>query len=599
MLVISSCDLLSNQNLLSHQNTKLQLSQISSVKPSKEPYIFLRSDQEKISLTQFNRSSLALHLLDHISFPFLKKTDLPKKKSDFNIKVLSMCTSESSNQKVVKETYIFERKSKITFLNVIPQDVLLSPDDADFTCSFIFSIKNFNQNIDNYIVTQHPFIGSQEEWGLILHNKTVNKLNLLINLADTSGWTLVKKNDQTLDRYRLICHQLQDSISFKLKDFKTQFLSGHLFKDAAPKGIQHCRILSEKSDWIYGMTQLFKVNFDYIYFKNQKQVLDLNQISYSVVNKGNPFLTFTEDLLGFSHMKRDPSFEYRDKDLKDPYLFSTIKFSGLPHDFSYNKYQDVQVYVHSMCSHPLTDQVVENHYQFLLDKEFSVMSVIPEWFLDLTITIFDKDKDDLIRWRQSFGNFIKRLGNKKLQSKIDCEYKIRLETYDLKGQKQIQTFPKTQHTIFWSSASYGVSLNSQVWKHHLMWNRDDYHSLSDTTKARFHFDSMYITLRDILRERGGQFHLLFLNQLANESSLSFYPDKMSLKCGHSSKVSHKGFQLNFVDLELLGSAIPLSVVFSHPSFVEYIKTHQIIVCRLLFYQHDILKYFSSELFIQF
>ena len=551
---------------------------------AEEPYIFLQSSDKNIPLSQFNRSKFILTLSDKIFFPFISKSienskfydfDKIKEGEAFKLKISSLCTSVVSGDKVVKEFFGFEHKSHFTFLHIIPEEVLVSSEEQAFTCSFIFSFKDKNQDADHYIVTQQPIISSHQDKGLVLKNTINEKINMYspIKVKDVESTSLIKQDDELLDRYRFICDNFEKSISFQLKDLEDSFLLHIASQKNLPSGVQSCRIISEKLGFTHGMTQLFRINFDKL--TSTEKILDISKINYEFFNKGNKMLTSSNESFSYSHIIRD----------KKTYPFSTIRFTGLPEDFSSNTYKDVQVEVQSSCSSDLVPEVAENNYQFLLNEEFSLMSVTPEWFFQLYY------QDKYIAGNISRSKSIKDYGKEihdRLDSKkdIECIYEISLKSYDSSDRKIVVTLPKTHHVIEWSSSSYGVTISDLV--------RSDKEMVrgfgSEYENAPSHLSSSILK-----KEQAGYFNLIFLNQLAYKNSWNSYPDKMTLQCDSKNDLKAENFNLNFFSLDRLGSSIPMSLIFSHSLFVDYLNENKILKCRLLFYADNVLQYFSSEL----
>ncbi len=553
-----------------------------------EPYILLNSSNEKVNLSQFNRSKYVLNLSDQIFFPFLPKSsedveffsfNRMKQGEGFTVKISSLCNSTVSGDKAVKEFFSFKHKSHFTFLQILPEEVLVSSKEKSFSCSFIFSFMNEDRDSSSYIVSQQPIISSHQNRGLILKGKGNNSLNIYstIEIGDAKTISLIKQDSEILDRYHFVCNDFVKGISFQLKDLEDSFLLHIFSQENLPRGIKNCRIFSEKLGLIHGMTQLFQVNFNNLGL--EAKTLDISKINYEIIDN-NKSLTSVKELFGYR--------PYMSKENPSNYLFSAIRFRGLPKDFYSSDYKDVQVNVQSSCSSGLTsDDRLENHYQFLLTEEFSVMSITPQWFFQLYY--FDKFVNRLNKYIQKrnpiqdsiFSSFY----IKKERKDMECIYEISLESYDVDDQKITRTLPKISYNFKWHSGSYGVNLGDPI-------KNKDTDNRSESSKSKE--KRSYLNLSDIQEEQGGYFNLVFLNQLANRRSWQSYPDKMTLKCGKENKPL-TDLNLDFFDIERLGSSIPLSLIFSHPLVLDYLYENKAMKCRVLFYKDNVLKYFSSEL----
>ncbi len=558
----------------------------------KEPYILLQSSNKKVNLSKFNRSKSTLTLSDQIFFPSISEGvedsefhafDKIKEGELFKLKISSLCTSIVSDDKVVKEFFSFKYKSNFTFLHIIPEEVLVNLEEKSFTCSFIFSFRGDDQDVSHYLVTQQSIISSHQEKGLLLGNTTNGKLNIYspLDIGDTKSISLIRQDSKLSDRYRFICNGFTKGISFKLKNLKDSFLFYITSQKNLPEGIRACRIISEKLGFIYGMTQLFQVNFDQLNL--EEKTLDINKIKYKLIKEGNPSLTLLEGGFGLSH--KIGKYE-------TAYPFSVIRFTGLPEDFSSGKYKDVQVKVESSCSMDLIlRKTTRTNYQFLLSEEVSLMSVTPDWFFQLNYSReFLKRNRQLLSHNLEHGLIIKIFYDRiNLKEDMECVYEISLEGYGLDGRKTVVTLPKTHYVLKWSPGSYGVNFSSHVGQKSPLVRR------TSRNEERITNANSHLSLSRIREEQAGYFNLVFLNQLANKKSWNSYPDKMTLRCGGVDDLFLKVFNLDFFSLDRLGSSIPISLVFSHSSILNYLYENKILKCRLLFYTGDTLRYFSSEL----
>ncbi|MGI9548408.1 MAG: hypothetical protein ACR2M7_00290 [Bdellovibrionales bacterium] len=559
-----------------------------------ETYLLLHDSQEKIKLEEFNRSRSGLSLLDKIFLP--KASDLTEESLEdgkdidfqkvdpekfFKVKISSICNSLTSDYKAVEVYYSFKNKYEYSFLNIIPKEVLLSSEEKAFSCSFIFAVRK-DDRLDHYMVTQQSIFSSPEEIGLVLKNTATDKLNnySLIGSVEEAYISIVKKDTQLSDDYLFICNGfIEKGIPLEGKDFENSFFFHKISEKNLPKGIQNCRIVSETAQFAYGMTQLFRVDFDQIY--STKKVLDLSTVNYEVIREGNPFLTLTRQGFGYKHDIRK---------YETAYPFSVVRFTGLPKDFSSDNYKEVQVKVDSRCSSDLAKNVIENNYQFMLTEEFSLMSVTPAWFFQLHYE--EKERQYHLKHASAIKNHYTDLKNKLSNKKnIDCVYGISLESYNFKGKKKSLNFPKTNHFIKWSSGSYGVNLSSHV-SQESVFIKD---LKPQTHTFKFNSARAHLSLERIFKEEGGYFNLVFLNQLSYRNSSNLYPDKMTLRCDSEKNELGQDFKLDFFSLDRLGSSIPLSLIFSHPSIIDYINESIAVKCRLLFYKDTVLKYFSSEI----
>ena len=598
----------------------------------KQPRIYLNSQDEFINLKEINRGTLVLNLSDQIIFSNKKEKDSVKKnlqplqsfkeEDKIKLKIFSSCAytkkplAKRSFQELGSRFYYWS----FSIFELIPKEVLLNGLNKNLYCTFTFGFEDRdNKGVFNWfnMIQQlvRPFFNENLEHKLSLVRKTKSgsylPLNRVITHNNINNIFLLNRTVPA-HSYDLYCKSLKP---IKFSGFKANglpvFLSFINDYRGQQKGVLQCRFFSKSDNKITGMTNSFELDFNHLNY--EKSPLPFKEMFKNLVVKSKPKV---------GRHGRSVKYSRRYKDGGNVPLNSYFYFKNLNTLTHSIKYHDIEIKVKTQCFNKKIlgsgkSLIVE--YIFPFRQKFPIMAVTPPKLFLLHNSVKNHDLwlkfiNDYNEKKYYNAKLIRQINEtRKSYPKSHCNYKITLQ--DKQSEDQVVESIERTYFIVWTKDSYGIDndpLNIFVSKYVKLPREPRNTHYSDvrqyvgknnyngwTTKI----EKPFFSLPDIHSNKAGYLTLDFLDILGDNffqregSSLSHN----MLRC-HSQTSNTNGktrAKYFYRSYSVQNNPISVKSVFSASKIVNYIKRDDIVFCRILFYENQLLRYFSQEMVISF
>lgn len=577
------------------------------------PQIYLTEQDLSISFSDLNRrKDISLNLSDKILFfneKDLAQNKIQKDKS-LTLKISSFCSyeklqdSDKNVNRSVQEIIAKSHQTSFTIAELLPKDILFKDVlDKPFYCSFIFKNQTVNHK-HYYNIVQIPiipFFSSENMYLLSLVTKEKSgqyvpiKPNYIIQSKDIHNILFLNKTYKDMQAYEMFCNNTYVT-KFKSESDVQKILLNLISYDAKslPKGVAKCRIFSINHSVVTGLTDFFL--FDFASLNKQRDIIFANQINRPVI------------LNNFKKQNRvylNSYFDFQYKNTKK-YVSNRIK-----------------IHVHTQCINRnirrgsrLREIYIEKDYVLNFRNKFSIMSVTPteNFMLHLKDSLYAYWTEWLGKYRNHETLTLSNLPPnwKRGPQHNMCIYKITLR--DSEKLQEMRAFKTFYLKLRWNEESYGASklpdlkvdLHSEDTRENVTISKiplvNDWLALKRIKKGeKSKFirkeNKSYISLtEDIYKNKLGSLQIysphMDINTKDHQIQKPIEINKTTLMC--AANMYDKD---NFFIQEYLNSktTILLQAIFLKENVQKYIRRVKLAHCRLLFYEDEILSYFSQEM----
>ena len=601
--------------------------------------IYLNQTQEFLSLSDLNRGDRVLNLSDRFVFSkneqitdFSPLSPLNKLTNSDNIKVKAsvFCAYNSKNLTQTKDRYFHELGSDIykwsfSVFELLPKDILLKSESKIIYCSFIFAFRDTQGFYNHYTIAQQviePKLFTPVNRLSFIKNTDLNGYTTLdsgfvITKQNLSQIFIVNNTQQIVSQYELFCEGLK-IFNSPGRELNVQALFLNLIpldKSHLPQELKTCRVFSTKQGQVTGMSDVFKIDF----FGMQEKPLSTLDIDWSQIKAPN----IVRHLEGF---------HFKQKSL----INSFFMFSGKNLSSYYDSIASlgtVLISVNTRCSNNKVfglNVVLSEVYEFPFRRRFPVMSVTPEEVFGMKLprrrynilsNLLDQFEKKKIYDPDKMHEFYKT--RKKHKNK--CVYKIELR--DKRDNTLLKAFDEKNYDITWDKGSYGIEqwISGEI--PFLDISREYFEGFKyDSEMVDFENDFVrvlsrenpFLNLRDIM---DGWLITNFYFDFMDTAGDAFFEgqgpkvDSIALKCYGAQDTTNKkkAYFESFIDYKDQAFISLRTLFLASNKFLNKFNAENMragdhhrwfsirgpmLVCRLMIYEGEILRYFSKELLIR-
>ena len=641
LLFIMACETQLALNLEESRNSNQKMS---------IPQVYFNKTRQFVDITVLNRENKALALFDQVVFSsqeaFVndKKTsnfdlipiDEFKKEEDIAIKVSSFCShSREDIQDLQTKGRLFQEwasssyHSSLSIIDLLPMDLLSENLEQDLYCSFIFALRNRQEDFNYYSLTQQTIKASPvegQESSLALVQETnfgyeYAPLNYVIHKKNVKSTQLLNNTNQVVTKYELFCagKKIMGVPNF---NFNTSSIFMNLMSvEFLPKGLKTCRFFSKNGKKITGVTGSFLLDFDS--FSSEIKALDLSQIEAPV------FVDISEKDIkpadfritrDFSNWVKKNFWKRSQPYISPPdslALNSYIYFKNLNElSHSYQNYSSIEMILKTQCfdSNLNTEnnffgngELISTVIRLPLREKTPIAVALPDNIFGMGF-VYDQWLKELIKLQKRIDRDAKAIGKRAVEQQERTFYKARLRQLEIESALR-----KMRHQI---TCIYTVGLEDkynsenriefQPQARRILWTRDSY-GVSYTAFPGG--ENPFITWKQQANTDKRRFESIRRSSVMGYLSLTFFDlmetsfleegnhqlEKFVLNCRSEEEPSNK-LSLSWPYDYNINNQIVLKDLFSHPDFQAYIKVKGLVACRVLFYgESDQLRYFSGEI----
>lgn len=593
-----------------------------------EPQIYLDRENKSVDIGIINRSEFRLNLSDRIIFSDQEDKDPVDMKpltdfaeeADLKIRASSFCSykkslsephSEAQDGRVFQELGSRFYRSSFSVFELLPKETLLNISDQNFYCSFVFAFKNADGVFDHYSIVQQPiqpmFNSADSVNKLYLIRKTgaghylpVNGEEIKMN-QNLSEVLLVNNTKKPVENYHLFCEGLKIiTVSSAGSNAIPLFLNLIIQEaEAWPTGVKKCRVFSENKKQVTGISGSFKVHFHSL--------------------SGGP----APNLRSFSRV------DAKSEKIRSTYIYkigakiplnSWFQFT-MPDKALLENYSAIEVKVETQCVDTQghgQDKIVSESYSFPFREKFSVMAVTPTRVFGIKIdsSVYDrwiKALKYLFEVKQQYKDpYLKFKPLVEKSYLYNCTYKIKLQ--DKNNLENKKVFSDRVYSVSWSGESYGVDQKSLIFYRYSYRSghaiKHGYEFVEHVRRSpslgrhiqvkKIDWDKKpFLNLDgDIYEDKIGYLDLNFFDAV-NDSFLQREGHKLShvtLKCAAGRGENHNLLEVSW-PYSIQNNRVSLRTLFMNSKVRQYMYAQKLSVCRVLFYENKILRYFSEEMVI--
>lgn len=496
-------------------------------------------------------------------------------------------------------------KKDFPVVALLPPDILLKSNKKSPppSCSFLFIIRDSEQNEFLYTLYSLPILSIQKNAGLtLMHNDREVTAG---HFVDRNNFDLILRQGNTSETIEFLCEGPEQSIRIQMESEQSVIppfkLLQSLKQDMLPLEKRKCRILTyDKKGVANAISVSLDIDFESLR-KNKTPTLWMPQagsLQMKIIHKPDKSL-----------FRKDPRKQKGQGVHKPIHTFSVFTipelFDQLPSDLTEEQYQLYSIKVNTECrsrlfvleagqfapdiasgrpdsSEKQTEDVART-YELPLVDSFSIMSVTPREAFQIFFT--QRLKTILINTTPKALNpngkrklkYARGQAIKDHQVQLICSYDFYIQNPKV---KPVLIDSIKHREIYWNPGSYGLSWSNT--------NADKGYPLS---------------LEQAREDQSIQMVPLFLK--LKETHPSFVPedfilpDEMIFFCGGirpeddipiSSAIYEKTFPLYEVPLYL-----PLSSFAKEKDFEEFLSRNKMAKCRLILQREGIVQYFSGDL----
>ena len=616
------------------------------------PKIYFEETNQFIDIKTLNRENRTLRLYDQIIFSnerdflnnkesffnlelldqFTKTEDI----EDIKVKVSSFCShSKTDLQALEKTDRVFQEWASSSFhlsfsiVDLLPHELLLRDLDKTFYCSFIFAFReNTQKSFTHYNIAQQSIQADfsdnyTNKLALIQETSLGYKYapaNYIVQRGNIKNTLLLNNTDQAATNYELFC---EGEKMIDIPDFRLNLESvfAHLTTiKTLPMGRKNCRFVSRNNGKITGITRSFLLDFHSLGMKSER--VDLSQITAPVfvdISEKDVYPESFEarydlpDWVKDRFRKRSPAYISSENSLA---LNAYISFKNLDSvALSYPDYSSIEIILETECWD--ANSYLENNFfgygevvstvtQLPFREKIPIASALPLKVFDMG-QAYDQWLRELIKLQREIDRSAKSIAQKtgfreqtrifqeryldqlekeseleNMRHQITCLYKIKLEDqYDPQNKVEFKT---ESYRILWTRDAYGMSYTA------FPEGQDPFITLEQQANTdRLRFES--IRLNSIM----GYLNLTFFDLIETPvlQKEGYELDRFVLRCTAMENQT-KELELSWPYSPTINNQIVLKDLFSHPDFQAYIEEKEKVACRVLFYEGDLLRYFSGE-----
>ena len=241
---------------------------LSNIKPE----LFIKDlSGKKTKLSEINATAdSTLNLSDEIIFSDLDTFTGLKNTLQNKLPIMETSTNcLMNNKKYVTQKQLTNYQSLFYIVDLLPEEIFLEyKKSATVSCSFLFIIRDAEENERSYSLTQLPIFSIENNVGLKLLDDTNKEITgQSIKEDSMSRFSLITLHNKPVKKLKFLCEEVQQEIGFELDQNETlvfpfQFLQS-LPENQLPSGKKKCRILTyEKNNSVNGITASFQIDFE-------------------------------------------------------------------------------------------------------------------------------------------------------------------------------------------------------------------------------------------------------------------------------------------------------------------------------------------------
>ena len=174
-----------------------------------------------------------------------------------------------NNKKYVTKKQLTNYQSLFYVVDLMPEEIFLEyKKSATVSCSFLFTIRDAEENEHSYSLTQLPIFSIENNVGLKFLDDTNKEITgQSIKEDSMSQFSLITLHNKPVKKLKFLCEEVHPEIGFELDQNETlifpfQFLQS-LPENQLPSGKKKCRILTYgKNNSANGITALFQIDFE-------------------------------------------------------------------------------------------------------------------------------------------------------------------------------------------------------------------------------------------------------------------------------------------------------------------------------------------------